>query len=41
MSIEDKDKNELLVELDVDKEPYTKVITNDKVINITGESGSR
>ncbi len=32
---------DLLVELDVDKEPYIKVLTDDKIINITGESGSR
>lgn len=32
---------DLLVELDVDKEPYVKIFTDDKIINITGESGSR
>ena len=30
----------ILIELNVDKEPYIKQITNDKVINLTGESGS-
>lgn len=33
-------KSDLLISLTVDKEPYRKVLTNDKVINITGESGS-
>lgn len=28
------------IELDKDKEPYIKMISNDKVINLTGESGS-
>lgn len=28
------------IALDIDKEPYIKTITNDKVINLTGESGS-
>lgn len=32
--------NELLIELDIDKEPYIKRITDDKIINLTGESGS-
>lgn len=32
--------NELLIELDIDKEPYIKKITDDKIINLTGESGS-
>lgn len=32
--------NDLFIELDVDKEPYVKVISDDKVINLTGESGS-
>ena len=31
----------LAVELDRDKEPYIKDITDDKLINLTGESGSR
>lgn len=31
---------ELFITLDVDKEPYIKRITDDKVINLTGESGS-
>lgn len=31
---------DLFIELDVDKEPYVKNISDDKVINITGESGS-
>jgi dephospho-CoA kinase len=30
----------LLIEYDVDKEPYIKTITDDKIINLTGESGS-
>ena len=33
-------KSELLISRFVDKEPYIKYITDDKVINITGESGS-
>lgn len=33
-------KSDLLISINVDKEPYIKNITNDKVINITGESGS-
>lgn len=33
-------KNDLLITIDVNKEPYEKVITDDKIINITGESGS-
>ena len=36
----DEVKSELLISRFVDKEPYIKDITNDKVINITGESGS-
>lgn len=32
--------SKLLISTTVDKEPYIKNITNDKVINITGESGS-
>ena len=31
---------DLFIELDVDKEPYVKVISEDKIINLTGESGS-
>lgn len=30
----------ILIDLKVDKEPYIKTITDDKVINLTGESGS-
>lgn len=30
----------ILIELDIDKEPYIKKLSNHKVINITGESGS-
>ena len=33
-------KEDILIDLKLDKEPYIKNITNDKVINITGESGS-
>lgn len=33
-------KSDLLISINVDKTPYIKYITNDKVINITGESGS-
>lgn len=33
-------KNPLQISLYIDKEPYIKDLTNDKVINITGESGS-
>lgn len=33
-------KSELLISINTDKEPYIKNITSDKVINITGESGS-
>lgn len=33
-------KSELLIAININKEPYVKDITNDKVINITGESGS-
>jgi len=32
--------NNIFIDLEVNKEPYTKQITNDKVINLTGESGS-
>lgn len=33
-------KSDLLISRFIDKEPYIKVLTDDKVINITGESGS-
>lgn len=33
-------KSDLLISLVVDKDPYIKKLTNDRVINITGESGS-
>lgn len=33
-------KSDLLISRFIDKDPYIKDITNDKVINITGESGS-
>ena len=32
--------NDLHIDLYIDKEPYIKDITNDKIINLTGESGS-
>ena len=32
--------DELLITINKNKEPYEKIITNDKIINITGESGS-
>lgn len=32
--------NNIFIELNIDKEPYIKQISNDKVINLTGESGS-
>ena len=28
------------ITLDIDKEPYIKVLSNDRVINLTGQSGS-
>ena len=31
---------DILIDLKIDKEPYIKTITDDKVINLTGESGS-
>jgi len=31
---------DILIDLKVDKEPYLKTITNDKIINLTGQSGS-
>ena len=33
-------KSDLLISISVSKEPYIKQITNDNIINITGESGS-
>ena len=33
-------QNDLDINLYIDKKPYVKTITNDKVINLTGESGS-
>ena len=33
-------KSDLLISRFIDKEPYHKVITKDKIINLTGESGS-
>ena len=36
----DEIKSDLLISRFIDKEPYIKDITNDKIINITGESGS-
>ena len=33
-------KDDILISIDQDKEPYIKNITNDKIINLTGESGS-
>jgi len=30
----------ILIELDVDKEPYIKKLTDDRIINLTGQSGS-
>jgi len=33
-------KDDLFITLDVDKEPYIKELTKDKVINLTGQSGS-
>ncbi len=33
-------KSDLLICLNVDKSPYTKILSNDKFINLTGESGS-
>ncbi len=34
-----KDKD-IYITLDIDKEPYIKELTNDKIINLTGQSGS-
>ena len=33
-------KSDLLISRFIDKDPYIKDLTNDKIINITGESGS-
>lgn len=33
-------KNDLLITWHIDREPYIKKLTNDKIINVTGESGS-
>lgn len=33
-------KSNLLISLNVDKEPYIKQLTNDNIINLTGQSGS-
>ena len=30
----------MMITLDKDKEPYIKVLSNDKIINLTGQSGS-
>ena len=32
--------NDILIDLNIDKEPYTKELTKDKIINLTGQSGS-
>lgn len=32
--------NDIFVDLEIDKEPYVKKITNHKIINLTGQSGS-
>jgi predicted kinase len=32
--------NELDITIDIDKEPYIKDLTNDKIINLTGQTGS-
>ena len=40
MSYTKEIQNPLLISQYIDEEPYIKDITNDKVINITGESGS-
>ena len=32
--------NDIFIDLKIDKEPYIKQITDDKIINLTGESGS-
>lgn len=33
-------KKDILIDISISKEPYIKNITNDKIINLTGESGS-
>ena len=33
-------KSDILINLFIDKEPYIKEITNDNIINLTGQSGS-
>ena len=40
MAILKEIKSDLLICLNVDKSPYTKILSNDKFINLTGESGS-
>lgn len=32
--------NDILIDLEIDKEPYIKKLTNHKIINLTGQSGS-
>ncbi len=32
--------NDILIDLNIDKEPYIKQLTNDNIINLTGQSGS-
>lgn len=32
--------NDILIDLNIDKEPYIKELTKDKIINLTGQSGS-
>ena len=32
--------NDILIDLNIDKEPYIKELTKDKIINLTGKSGS-
>lgn len=32
--------NDILIDLEIDKEPYIKELTKDKIINLTGQSGS-
>ena len=34
------DLEEIEISLSVDKEPYIKELSNDKIINLTGQSGS-
>lgn len=38
--MKNKIKEDLKITLNINKQPYEKVITNDNIINITGESGS-